>query len=268
MRRIEVAGGSIAYDIAGNGAPLLFISGLNGRGSFWQNQIDAFSARFTMINFDHRGVGGSTGLPPYSIEQWAADAIRLLDRLDIPAAHLVGHSTGGVIAQVIASDYPDRVKSMVVGASWASPDERFRAVFELRKQVLTGLGGEAYARLGALLMAPLDEASTLGLRHASPDTPPSIIEARLDALLAHEAGARLRRVTCPTFVLAARDDILIPARMSRAVAEQIAGASWMLLPGGGHAFPRTRTAEYNRIVIDFLHTLEGSKTNKRSGALT
>ena len=181
MRRIEVAGGSIAYDIAGDGAPLLFISGLNGRGSFWHNQIDAFSPRFTAISFDHRGVGESTGLPPYSIEQWAGDAIRLLDHLHIPAAHLVGHSTGSVIAQVIASDHPDRVRSMVLGATWASPDERFRTVFELRKEVLSSLGEEAYGRLGALLMAPVDEFSA-PVRPAGPVAQPCVTEARLEAL--------------------------------------------------------------------------------------
>jgi pimeloyl-ACP methyl ester carboxylesterase len=83
-------------------------------------------------------------------------------------------------------------------------------------------------------------------------TDPRVITARLEALLSYRGMERLRRIRCPTLVLAAADDILIPPHMSRALAEQIAGAEIKVLPNGGHGFPRSRAADYNRTVLEFL----------------
>jgi len=248
MPRVEVPGGSIAYETAGRGEAVLFISGLNGIGSFWRAQVEALAPYFQTITFDHRGVGGSAGAPPYATEQWAQDAVALLDHLGIRAAHLVGHSTGGVIAQVIAADYPDRAASVVLGGTWAQPDDRFRRVFELRRDVLDALGIEAYARLAAIMTAPPDAP----MGGAPERTDPAVIKARLDVLLSYRGIERLHRIRCPALVVAAADDVLIPPHMSRALAAEIAGAELKMLAGGAHAFPRSRAAEYNRIIMEFL----------------
>jgi aminoacrylate hydrolase len=249
MPRVEVAGGSLGYEIAGDGEALVLISGLNGLGTFWRSQIEALSPRFKTITFDHRGVGDSTGAPPYSVEQWGEDVVALLDHLGIRAAHLVGHSTGGVIAQVVASDHPHRVTSVVLGGTWAAPDDRFRCVFELRRDVLTALGIEAYSHLGSIMIAPPDD-SFASIKVDQFD--PVVAKARLDALLSYQGFERLRRIRCPALVVAAADDILIPPHMSRVLAEEIAGAELKILPSGGHAFPRSRAADYNRMVLEFL----------------
>src|SRR6476646_3252818 len=112
---IAMDGGTLVYEAAGAGAPILFIAGLGGHGSYWKAQVRAFSSDFQTVTFDHRGVGASVGPPPYSIEQWAGDTLRLLDHLKIGRAHLVGHSTGGAIAQVLAAGHPDRIASLVLG---------------------------------------------------------------------------------------------------------------------------------------------------------
>src|SRR5579864_2007237 len=77
MPRVDVAGGSLQYRVAGQGEASLLIPGLGGLGSFWDAQIKAFSPRFRTIIFDHRGVGESTGAPPYSAELWAQDIVAL-----------------------------------------------------------------------------------------------------------------------------------------------------------------------------------------------
>src|SRR5262245_49490881 len=100
--RVTIDGGSLAYDEAGAGLPIVLIAGLGGRGTYWSAQVEAFRARFRTVVFDHRGVGDSEGAPPYSVERWADDTLRLMDELGLERAHLVGHSTGGAIAQVIA----------------------------------------------------------------------------------------------------------------------------------------------------------------------
>jgi aminoacrylate hydrolase len=90
MPWVDVRGGRISYSVAGRGEAVLLIAGLGGLGSFWQAQIDALAPHFTTITFDRRGVGDSTGRPPYSIEQWAEDSIALLDHVGIEKAHFVG----------------------------------------------------------------------------------------------------------------------------------------------------------------------------------
>jgi aminoacrylate hydrolase len=261
MPRVEIVGGSLNFETAGRGEPLLFISGLNGIGSFWHAQTRAFSSDFHTITFDHRGIGQSTGAPPYSAEQWADDVIALLDHLRVGSAVLIGHSTGGVIAQVVASEHPQRVASVVLSGTWAQPDDRFRRVFELRRQVLTALGTEAYAVLGSIITAPPDEPFGAVEQDG---TDPAIVKARIDALLQYSGLERLRRIRCPALVLAAEDDILIPAYMSRIVAKGIAGAELTILDSGSHAFPRSRAADYNRLVLEFLSRYQRPPTTKPS----
>jgi aminoacrylate hydrolase len=249
MPRVDVAGGSLQYRVAGQGEASLLIPGLGGLGSFWDAQIKAFSPRFRTIIFDHRGVGESTGAPPYSAELWAQDIVALLDHLSVDSAHLIGHSTGGLIAQVVASEYPQQVASVVLGGTWAEPDDRFRRIFQLRRDVLTGLGMEAYAVLGAIMIAPPDE-SFAAIKPERTDA--GVITARIDVLLSDHGLERLRRIHCPALVMAAADDVLIPPHMSRIVADGIAGAELKVLARGGHAFPRSMPAEYNRLVLEFL----------------
>ncbi len=249
MPRLEIVDGNLAYEIAGRGEALLLIAGLGGQGSFWQRQIEAFAQHFRTITFDHRGVGLSAGAPPYSVEQWTQDVVALLDHLGIDNVHLVGHSTGGVIAQITASEHPERVASVVLSGTWANADERFRRVFTLRRDVLVALGTEAYSLLGWLLTAPADELfDRIPQQQAAPD----VIAARIDALQSYEGPPRLRQIHCPTLVIAAADDVLIPPHMSQRVADGIAGARMCVFHDGGHAFPRTRAVDFNRTVLEFL----------------
>src|SRR5262245_54107488 len=118
MPRIEINDINLYYEIHGEGAPLLLIYGLAGRGAGFARQIPALSERFRVIIFDNRGVG-ETDQPeePYSIPQMADDAAGLLDALGIESAHVFGVSMGGMIAQELALRYPDSVKKLALGCT-------------------------------------------------------------------------------------------------------------------------------------------------------
>ena len=92
---ITIDGGTLSYNVSGAGPPIVFVAGLGDRGTYWTAQVAAFSSAFQVVTFDHRGVGASEGQPPYKVEQWAADTLRLIDHLGLDRVHLVGHSTGG-----------------------------------------------------------------------------------------------------------------------------------------------------------------------------
>ena len=113
MPRISIGDCSLYYERQGVGFPVLFISGLGGFASFWQDQVAAFGKRFEVITFDHRGIGQSDPARlGYTVERIAADVTGLLDALRIRRAHVIGHSTGGAIAQVLAIEHPSHYRLM------------------------------------------------------------------------------------------------------------------------------------------------------------
>jgi aminoacrylate hydrolase len=175
-----------------------------------------------------------------------------MDHLKIGRVHLVGHSTGGAIAQVLAADHPDRIASLVLGGTWARPDARFRRLFEFRARVLREMGPEAYEDLGLTLTLPAGLPPDTPSRQSARHTPPEVVLARIDALLAHDARDRLRNIRAPTLVIAADDDVLVPRSLSEVIAGEIAGARLHVFARGGHHFPQTQTEAYNALLREFF----------------
>ena len=251
MGDVAIEGGSLRYRKAGAGDPVIFVSGLGGTAVFWAAQVQAFAGSFTVVTYDHRGVGGSTGAPPYSVTQWSGDLLALVDALGIDRFHLVGHSTGGIIAQVFSASHPRRVRSLVLSGTWLLPDARFRDLFALRKDVLVSMGEAAYRTFGDLLASSGPREA--GGASAAPGGDPAqdVVLARIDALLAYRGEEHAPRIACPTLVMASADDHLVPAYLSEQLATAITGSRMLLLDGGGHFFPRSRAAVYNKALSDF-----------------
>jgi aminoacrylate hydrolase len=118
------------------------------------------------------------------------------------------------------------------------------------------MGQSAYEELGEALT--IEACLPLHEFHPprSPTNDPSvdIVAARIDALLAYDAGERLRQIRCPTLVVAAADDILVPRQLSKVLSREIAGARFAVLDSGGHHFPRTRAEAYSTLLSDFVRT--------------
>ena len=130
MPKLSIGDADLYYEESGQGPPLLLVPGLGGVGAFWAHQVRDLARDFRVITHDHRGAGQSThSRIEYSVDQMAADTLRLMDGLGIDAAHYAGHSTGGAIGQTIAQDHPDRLKSLVLSATWPGQDSYFRRLF-------------------------------------------------------------------------------------------------------------------------------------------
>ena len=109
MTKMQLDDIEIYYQVEGQGAPLLFLHGLGSSSAGWQYQRESFSKDYQVILVDVRGHGRSDKPPgPYSIAMFAADTTQLLDRLDIPAVHIVGLSLGAMIGFQMAVDQPER----------------------------------------------------------------------------------------------------------------------------------------------------------------
>jgi aminoacrylate hydrolase len=253
-------GERLHYETRGEGPPLLLVSGLGGIAGFWSDHVSHFAERFTVVTHDHRGTGRSSlSRIEYSVEQMAGDVLELMDGLGIARTHYLGHSTGGAIGQVLAIDRPERIDRLVLSATWATADAYFHNLFEVRAATLREQGIHAYARLSALFMKPprwirdhahrFEENLAATLRNP-PD--PAITLARIAAIRRFDRRADLGRITAPTLVIAAADDMVTPAYFSEELAEAIAGARLEILPAGGHFFANVVEEEFRAIVTEFL----------------
>lgn len=260
MPRVSVGDCHLHYERAGGGYPVVFISGLSGHADYWRQQVPAFAKSFDVVTFDHRGVGQSDhSRISYTVDRLAADVIGLLDALGIARAHLVGHSTGGAIAQILGVEHPQRVASLVVCASWPKADAYFRRLFALRKEILHKFGPAAYVQANSLFLYPPyyiaennEKLRQMEAQHLATFSPPEIVMSRIDAILAFDRTADLGRIRTPTLVVAAQDDAVTPAYFSEQLARAIPGAEAKFLAQGGHSFPHTMAREFNHAVLPFL----------------
>jgi pimeloyl-ACP methyl ester carboxylesterase len=112
MQRVQVSEVGLAYELRGTGAPLVMIHGAQGDQTMFSDLAGAFSAHFRVLTFDQRGSGLSDKPhTPYSIALLADDTAALMDAVGFSAAHIIGVSMGGTIAQELALRHPYKVRS-------------------------------------------------------------------------------------------------------------------------------------------------------------
>lgn len=242
------------------GSGIQLIPGLGGVGAFWNGVMAGLASDFRVATHDHRGTGASSRPSgPYSIRQMADDLLAVMDHHRMGRAVLIGHSTGGAVAQTVALTWPERVSGLVLSASWAAPDPAFTAMFTLRRRVLLEMGADAYGVLGQLMLRTPEQLNAQPELLAFEPTAaaaalgdPTVVAARIDALLEHDASARLAELAVPTLVVCAADDRVAPEHMSRALAAMIPGAELTILSGGGHFLPQGTPQAFLSAIGPFL----------------
>lgn len=256
MPTIAAAGIDLHYTRQGDGDPVVLIAGLSGQGRGWGEQIDRFAAGYDTIVPDHPGTGESTMPDTYTLEHHAAAMADLVSGLEVGPAHIVGSSTGGAIAQIMALDHPDTVRTISLVSSWARADDFFRHQFAVRKDIALRLGGAAYAEDTALfLFSPTyfrdhyDKVREWCETASQGD--PERGAARIDMILAHDQLGRLGGIACPTLVLVGAADGCTPPHFSEELAAAIPGAEHVVIDGG-HLIYKESPAEFHRVVTEFL----------------
>ena len=249
---------ALYYEDQGHGYPIVFIPGFGGVGSFWRNQIEFFRQRFRVITVDQRGAGSSQRTQQdYSIKQMTEDVLAVMDATGLETAVLVGHSTGGAIAQTLASWSPERVSGMLLSSTWCKPSRYFRRVFEFRRSLLEIGATDLFHKAGVFFRYPPDyaEANDSAFDGGGP-VDVDITISRINAILDSDLSRITAQLHTPTVVVAARDDCLIPMYMSDEVAQKIAKSKYIVLDRGGHFLPETRSDEYNSVLDTFLGELD------------
>lgn len=249
-------GCTLYYDVKGKGSDLLLISGLGGSASFWDAPRKTLAKHFRTISFDHRGTGRSEGARgPHTIQQVANDAIAVLDQVSAKDVSVIGHSTGGVVTQVLAVKYGQRFKRLVISGSWIKSDEKFRLLFNARRELLQNRQWSLYQNMTYAVGYPQDwiAKNKSEIERSARAKPKSLaaLHARIDMLLKVDLTKATPKIPHPSLVIGAADDAIVPFHHSEEVAHAIPRSKLIGLDGG-HFFPRTRTDEFLDAVLPFL----------------
>jgi pimeloyl-ACP methyl ester carboxylesterase len=246
MATVTIGDVEIAYETYGEGPPLLMIMGFTGSRHHWLGFERRFADRFRVIAFDNRGVGESgVTRGPYSTAQMAGDALGLLDALDVPRAHVMGVSMGGMIAEELALAAPQRVDRLVLGCThFGGPNQILPAPGVL--ETFTRAGKQAAEKT---IRDLLELNFTMRFMNEHPEVVDDLVRHGLSARMSpfgfwgqsaaiagHDVEARLGAITAPTLVIAGDEDRLIPVENSRVLASLLPSASLVELPGIAHMF--------------------------------
>ncbi len=213
--------------------PVLALHGNGGSHATFVKVIDRLSsAGLGVIAFDSRAQGQSTrGSAPLTYELMAADAVTVLDALGVTAAHVVGHSDGGIEALLLARDHANRTLSIVAGGANLTP-EGVVDEWDMEGSVAANHRWEQWT-----LGSDVPEEIDLSLLPSAADAHRS---AELLQLMIDEPNidaVSLASIACPACVLVGEHDC-ITQEETRAIAGAIPGARLVVVPNVGHSLPR------------------------------
>jgi len=243
-----------------DGLPVILSPGLGGSAAYWGPNLDALAEHNRVILYDHRGTGRSDRSlqPDLTVDAMADDVVALMDGLGLGRASLIGHAAGGVIGLSLALRFPERLDRLVAVNGWSRPDPHFARCFEARLNLLHGSGVAAFVRAQPIFLYPARwisenharlEADQAG--HVAHFQGAANIEARIAALASFDIDARLGEIATPTLLVAAEDDMLVPASCSERLAKGLPNAA--LVPMlGGHACNVTEPVIFDKILRGWL----------------
>lgn len=244
-------------------APTVLLSaGLGGAAGYWAPQLAALTPRYRVITYDQMGTGRAkaTQLPAgYSIADMADQVVEILDATKTETCHFVGHALGGLVGVDLALRTPRRLHSLSVVNGWATADAHTRRCFEIRVQLLKHAGPEAYTRAQPIFLYPASWLAANEQRMVQEDAHAlsgfqgtNNLLRRIEALLAFDATPRLGELDLPVFLMAARDDVLVPCSQSERLAKTIKGATLHMSEWGAHGVNVTDPGRFNRALLPFL----------------
>jgi pimeloyl-ACP methyl ester carboxylesterase len=258
------------YEEHGSGEPLLLIMGWGGNAATWKPQIPGLAERFRVITFDNRGVGRSDSPKhAFSIRDMANDTVGLLDALGIDRAHVYGISMGGMIAQEVALEHPDRVDSLVLGCTTPG-SKRAAGQRELLKNITefndtVGTDGPSLEWFQEFLKRLwTDRAITRSDTHLQdfvlsmirfPPTPHGLHNQSY-AVAMHDTYDRLQHIRHRTLIMTGDKDGLIDYENSLILAGRIPNADLKIFPGLKHAFHLEAASRVNTVIVDFIDRIK------------
>jgi len=257
MPLARLNGININYQVDGQGEPLVMVMGFTASRSGWMPQIPFFKQYYRVITFDNRGAGKSDKPPgPYSTKMMANDTVRLMDLLGIEKGHIMGVSMGGMIAQELAIDYPQRVMKLVLACTYACQDEANGDTLEQAKFLQLTPEKKVGAMVGLAFNKPLYRfifslLARVQTRFMGASGKVGIA-GQSEACRTHNTLERLSLIKAPTLVIVGTGDRIIKPVSSEVIAGRIPNAKLVKVECGSHYFSLEMKNTFNREVLSFL----------------
>jgi aminoacrylate hydrolase len=242
------------------GPPVILSPGLGGSAGYWEPNIEALlAAGHRVVLYDHRGTGRSerTLQPDLTVDDMADDLWRLINHLGDVDVTIVGHALGGVIGLCVAHRAPRLVGRVVAVNALAKPDPHFLRCMETRLALLE-VGVEEFVRAQPIFLYPALWSSANADRLRADERHQrehfqgeANVEARIGALAALDIDERLPGIRLPVLLIAAEDDMLVPASCSEHLAARLPQARLRRM-SGGHACNVTEADMFNDILAGWL----------------
>lgn len=262
MPKINVNDIAMYYEIHGQGEPLVCIGGFGVDHTTYLDLAARLKNHYQVIIYDNRGAG-QTDVPPgpYSVEQMAQDVAKLCQLLKIEKAHFLGNSLGGYIAQMLAYQYPELVKSLIISNSVMKPDCAFRIYTKAQYELL-----EAQAPIASVFKAAASWAFSYGYLsrdHAIEDFielrlqnpyPFTMIgyKAQLGAIESFDSRQWVNKINAPTLVIGSDQDLICLEAFVKQLAENIPHADYFRFEDCGHVPFIEYPEKFAEVVRDFL----------------
>lgn len=261
MPFVEARGRRIYYERQGEGPAVLFLHGAGSNAATWWQQLPAFSARHTCITMDIRCFGRSVApVQEFALDNFAADAIAILDREQLERAALVGQSLGGFVGLKLSLEHPERVAAFVACDSSLGIDHSILLEIFANRRITQRAVTIEQRSLGRWFLENHPDKAQLyaQINHFNPSAhsiPSAEWGEALAALL--QPGKllpvhALRGLECPTMLLVGSEDPIVPVAVMHEVAELVAGSELAVIKDAGHSAYFEKPQEFNRAVLDFI----------------
>jgi 3-oxoadipate enol-lactonase / 4-carboxymuconolactone decarboxylase len=237
------------------GAPaLLLLHSLGASLHVWDPQAEALALSFRVIRPDMRGHGLTSVTPgPYDIAALARDAIGVLDALGVARAHVAGLSIGGLLAQSVAAQAPERVASLILcdtAMSLPPPDLWMQRAATVRAQGMPALVDSVMARW--VMPAFMDSAPARGLRAMLLRTDPEGYAGAAEAIAAADLTAQTSALKVPALVLVGEHDPATPVASAEVLTRAITGSALRVLADAAHIPTIEQPEAVTAAMRDFL----------------
>jgi 3-oxoadipate enol-lactonase len=260
MARIAVNGININYHEAGAGVPIVLIHGLSDSSALWSAMIPKLATRYRTIALDLRGHGESEKPDmPYSIQLFSEDLLSFLQKLKILSSHVLGLSLGAAVAQQLALDHQERIRSLILLSPFSYNNSDLRENLNmLQERVISG-------GLPAFFDAAIRLAVTPEFISANADTIPQMkkecvrINSRaailhaIDACMNFDVRDRTSQISQHVLVISGKEDVLTPIHLAEQIHLSIKSSEWKVMEGVGHnLLVPHKVPELAEIILEFL----------------
>jgi len=246
MPKVKVNDIQIYYEVYGEGFPLLMITGLSANVDWWDPRIiQELSKKFKIVMFDNRGAGRTDiSNKRYTIKLFAEDTAGLMDALRISRAHVFGISMGGMIAQELALNYPEKVEKLVLCSTNCGGTKSVLASAEVMRLLMadgSALSPEDIVRMTMPLLLTEDfikgNPDFVELEVQQMLRAPISNEAfmrQVNAIMNFDSYGRLSQIRAPTLILHGKRDILVPPENGSILAKAIPNAKLVYFENSAH----------------------------------